>query len=117
MPLTSTCGPHCGIRANAEDTLAREGHCSCGDPCHPDGSPPAPPDRVIRQNGADVTMAQPTGLDGQLLRGTPMCARWYERAGDYRPWHYVRPSLVTVEHRPDISVMTVNPAAREGGGC
>ena len=20
-------------------------------------------------------------------RGTPMCDRWYEQAGDYRPWH------------------------------
>jgi hypothetical protein len=20
-------------------------------------------------------------------RGTPMCDRWYEHAGDYRPWH------------------------------
>ena len=89
MSLTSYCGHHCGIRSNAEGTFAREGHCDCGQ-CHDGGAP-----IVITRE--DLTAA---------LRGTPMCDRWYERAGDYRPWHYVRPSLsdmelISVEIRPD----------------
>jgi hypothetical protein len=104
MPLTSACGSHCGIRANAEDTMSREAHCGCGDPCHSDGS--APPPQVIRVSGQDAPAA-PADLDGRPLRGVPMCARWYERAGDYRPWHYARPdvlsdvTLVSVELRAD----------------
>lgn len=62
------CGPHCGIRSNAEGTLTREGHCDCGKPCHPEG--------IMREVPPDVV----TGA------GRPMCARWYERAGDRRPW-------------------------------
>jgi hypothetical protein len=82
--LTEKCGTHCGIRANAEDTLAREGHCDCGDPCHPDGSLPA--SGVIRLAGQAVNGTAPRAIDGSPLTGTPMCAAWYERAGDYRPW-------------------------------
>jgi hypothetical protein len=63
MAITGNCGPHCGISAH------REGHCDCGT-CHA-GSAPV----VITRE--DLTAA---------VRGTPMCARWYERAGDYRPW-------------------------------
>ena len=75
MALTSTCGPHCGIRANAEDTMAREAHCSCGDPCHPDGN--APPSRIIRQAGPYLyPPSQPFGLDGKPLHGIPMCESW-----------------------------------------
>jgi hypothetical protein len=85
MPITSACGPHCGIRANAEDTLAREAHCPCGDPCHAGGGAAAP--QIIRLNGAAAIPAQPRDLTGSPLTGTPMCARWYEAAGDYRPWH------------------------------
>lgn len=40
MPMYESCGPHCGIRANAEDTIIREGHCGCGNPCHADGVVP-----------------------------------------------------------------------------
>jgi hypothetical protein len=25
--------------------------------------------------------------DSGMTRGTPMCTSWYERRGDYRPWH------------------------------
>ena len=102
MALTSTCGAHCGIRANAEDTLAREGHCKCGDPCHPDGSPPAPPDRVIRQCGAAVTASQPLDLDGRPLTGTPMCAAWYGRAGGYRPWHRGMHAALITADEPEL---------------
>ena len=69
MAITSTCGPNCGIRPNAEGTFTTEGHCDC-ELCH-DGTAP-----VVITRG-DLTAG---------LRGTPMCDRWYERAGDYRPW-------------------------------
>ena len=29
MAITDACGPHCGIRSNAEGTVTREGHCPC----------------------------------------------------------------------------------------
>jgi hypothetical protein len=58
------CGPHCGFAGR------REGHCDCA-LCH-DGNAP-----VV------ITREDLAGATG----GTPMCARWYERAGDYRPWH------------------------------
>lgn len=67
--ITASCGHHCGIRSNAESTFTREGHCDCAE-CH-DGLAPL----VITRE--DLTAE---------LRGTPMCWRWYERAGDYRPW-------------------------------
>jgi hypothetical protein len=77
MALTSNCGPHCGIRANAEDTLAREGHCDCARPCHPDGA--VPPGGVIRQAGRATAAASPAGPDGRPLHGTPMCDSWHLR--------------------------------------
>ena len=43
-----------------------------------------------------------TGQD--LPRGTPMCERWYERAGNYRPWHRDVPGCicgVTAHHPPE----------------
>lgn len=64
MAITSECGPQCGISG------PHEGHCDC-ELCH-DGTAPV----VITR--ADLTAE---------FRGTPMCARWYRRAGDYRPWH------------------------------
>lgn len=74
MAITTACGAHCGIRANAEDTLAREGHCSCGEPCHADGN--APPAGVIRSNGRETQPAAPRAIDGTPLTGTPMCESW-----------------------------------------
>lgn len=63
IDINAGCGPHCGIAAG------REGHCDCV-LCH-DGAVPV----VITRE--DLTAE---------LRGTPMCARWYELAGEYRPW-------------------------------
>jgi hypothetical protein len=82
VAITTSCGPHCGIRANAENTLTREGHCDCDELCHA-GSAPAVTVSAIR--GQDRASG-PADLDGRPLTGTPMCARWYEQAGDYRPW-------------------------------
>lgn len=65
MAITSDCHPHCGIRSSAEGGATREGHCSC-----PDG--PCP-----QADAGDIRIK---------LIGRPMCARWYERAGDRRPW-------------------------------
>lgn len=64
MSTTQGCGPHCGIASG------REGHCDCA-LCHDDCAPVV----ITRE---DLTAA---------MAGTPMCARWYERAGDFRPWH------------------------------
>lgn len=113
MAINSACGPHCGIRANAEDTLTREAHCPCGT-CH-DGDAPAMSVSTIR--GQDRASA-PADLDGNPLRGTPMCTRWYELAGSYRPW---QPPHMLIWDGP---VADVNPRAprplttarREPGG-
>jgi hypothetical protein len=70
VTITSDCGPHCGIRSTAEGTGRVEGHCDCPG-CH-DGTAP------IVLTRSDLLTTAP---------GTPMCARWYERAGDYRPWN------------------------------
>jgi hypothetical protein len=112
MPLTSACGPHCLVRANAEDTIILEAHCPCDELCH-QGSPP--PGYALNRNTADAAPA-PAGLDGQPLRGVPMCTRWYERAGDYRPWQ--PPHLVIRDEpaRHSTPVPAVDEwAAREGG--
>jgi hypothetical protein len=88
VAITTTCGPHCGIRANAEDTLAREGHCPCGDPCHAEGN--VPPGGVIRQRDRETAPSAPRTLDGQPLHGTPMCDSWHPHAStdvpDVNPW-------------------------------
>jgi hypothetical protein len=65
------CGPHCGIRSNAEGTVVREGHCDC-ETCH---------DGVYHLTG-------PVRLDDPRPHTMPMCQSWYEQAGKYRPWHY-----------------------------
>lgn len=68
--FTGDCGPHCGIAGS------REGHCDCG-LCH-DGTAPA------------VTLPELTARVPRI----PMCARWYERAGAFRPWLPERPEGV-----------------------
>jgi hypothetical protein len=73
MTATPGCGPHCGT-VNSD-----ERHCGCGDPCRAGHAPPA----AARPDGR---AAGPRGLSGEPLTGTPMCARWYDRAGDHRPW-------------------------------
>jgi hypothetical protein len=73
--MTIPCSyPHCGITVSG--SVVREGHCPCPE-CHGLGGK-APASRIIRTDVSD----QPV-FNG---RGTPMCERWYERAGDYRPW-------------------------------
>jgi len=57
------CGSHCGI------TGPREGHCDC-ELCH-DGMAP-----IVITRGDLLT----------IVPRQPMCGRWYERAGEYRPW-------------------------------
>jgi hypothetical protein len=69
MAITGDCGPHCGLRFNAEGTVRIEGHCDCTG-CH-DGAAP-----IIVTRGGLLTSGP----------GVPMCNRWYERAGGYRPW-------------------------------
>jgi hypothetical protein len=101
MALTSECGPHCGIRANAEDSLSREAHCPCKDPCHVIGGiPPV----LITDRGSPQPVILQRGDVSFLPAGTPMCARWYELAGNYRPWlppHAIRDDgLVPAEIRP-----------------
>jgi hypothetical protein len=83
VALTLECGAHCGIRANAEDTLAREGHCGCARPCHADGA--VPRGGVIRQAGRATAATAPSGLDGKPLTGTPMCERWHLRGTAFAP--------------------------------
>jgi hypothetical protein len=54
--LTEACGHHCGLRPNAEGTVASEGHCNC-DECH-DGTWEGP-QRVIldlRKRQADARL-------------------------------------------------------------
>lgn len=52
------------------------------------------------------------------MSGKPMCWSWYERAGDYRPWHH-RADGCTCSmnvHAPDgqhAMACPVNPASRE----
>lgn len=65
MPLTEECGPHCGI------TSTREGHCNCTTLCHAGRAPGGVTDALV-----------PSLIPGRL----PMCARWYERCGERRPW-------------------------------
>jgi hypothetical protein len=69
MAITAGCGPHCGIRASAENTVTREGHCPC---CHPGAVPPSLIDGRLP--------AGPAGL------GRPMCWAWYEGTGGRKPW-------------------------------
>lgn len=68
MAITSACGPHCGIRCNAEGTVTREAHCPCAECACP---------RPARTQASAWTGPAPE---------VPMCERWYERAGDSRPW-------------------------------
>jgi hypothetical protein len=77
------CGPHCGIMA------AREGHCDCG-LCH-NGTAPV----VITRSDLLTVAAR-----------KPMCAAWYERPGDYRPWDLPSPHVpaVPLVNREDIRV-------------
>lgn len=74
---------HCGIRANAEGTVIREGHCPCPE-CHAGAEDGFPASRIIRAAGP--------GLPDGIPPGRPMCDRWYERAGDYRPWQRAAPA-------------------------
>jgi hypothetical protein len=71
MAITDFCGVHCGIRSNAEGTVRTEGHCDC-ELCHAGTAP-------IVFTRSDLLTVTP---------GTPMCGRWYERAGDCRPWQH-----------------------------
>ena len=89
MAITSDCGSHCGISG------PRESHCDCASPetrCHASRTAPL----VITRS--DLLTAGPS---------VPMCDRWYQRAGTYRPWqresHTIRDvTLVgTVDIRPD----------------
>ena len=57
--------PDCGIRNNAEGAVTREDHCPC-------------PECACPQAAAGTTKVK--------TLGRPMCSRWYERAGDHRPW-------------------------------
>ena len=126
MPINSACTPMCGIRANAEDTIRREAHYRCPQDitCRGDGrcgepacTCPADGPGTSRVTSPGSEAIAPRGLDGKLLHGTPMCARWYERAGDYRPWHYIRPTLTTPV--PDVNPWAPQPlttARREPGG-
>lgn len=75
--LSPACGPHCGITGSG--AITREGHCNCGI-CHDGDIPPWARDPVITIGGQVQR-----NLGGQPKAS--MCDRWYERAGDYRPWH------------------------------
>jgi hypothetical protein len=119
MAITPECGPHCGIAGGADDTITREGHCDCGDLCHPPGH--APPSVALRR-GAGGESRQPLSQDGQPLHGVPMCARWYELAGDHRPWdgpHVIRdvtlvswgPSLYGYEDSPPSTLANADQEA------
>lgn len=65
---------HCGVTTSGDAT--REGHCPCPE-CHAGAEDGFPASRIILAGGADLS---------GLPAGKPMCDRWYERAGDYRPW-------------------------------
>ena len=75
MAITADCGPHCGIRASAENTSTREAHCPCASPCHRDSAVPP----------ALLDGRQPAGPAGFGL-GRPMCWAWYEATGGRKPW-------------------------------
>lgn len=71
MAITEACGPHCGIRSNAEGTVTREGHCDCLRPCHLTGYKDTElPGIPVRQDSGRI----------------PMCERWYERSGGLVHW-------------------------------
>lgn len=97
MPITSACGHHCGLRSSAENTRTWTAHCDCAE-CH-DGTAPV----VISRE--DLTAG---------LAGTPMCARWYELAGAYRPWQPPHEPHVIRDDRPGRYAPADLEAARDG---
>jgi len=89
MAINSGCTPQCGIRANAEDTLRREGHYNCPQDltCRGDGrcgeqACSCDPDRIgtswVIGTHADMpwqeVMLERDGLS-YLPSGIPMCDR------------------------------------------
>lgn len=66
---------HCGVTTSG--TVTREGHCWCPE-CHAGPEDGFTASRIILADGTSPADLPP---------GTPMCASWYGRAGEYRPWH------------------------------
>ena len=77
MTFSDGCGPHCIVRANAEDTVLIEAHCpggeTCGQECHADGD--VSPSYNINRGRADAALP-PRSIDGLPLYGIPMCDSW-----------------------------------------
>ena len=80
MAITGDCTPLCGIRANAEDTVRREGHCGCPQDPGGQGTSWAYSDTMRFEGFGDVRTGVPMCDRRALCCGNPReCTGWCGR--------------------------------------